>query len=54
MISDVPGCTWGTVSAMAQAGIRYFSAAPNYFDRIGAFMVEWQDKPILVGLSFWQ
>ncbi len=45
MISDVPGYTWGTVTAMAQAGIRYFSAAPNFFDRIGTFMVEWQDKP---------
>src|SRR5271170_3461692 len=45
MISDVPGYTWGTVSAMAQAGVRYFSAAPNRFDRIGSFMVEWQDKP---------
>ncbi len=45
MISDVPGYTWGTVSAMAQAGIRYFSAAPNFFDRIGTFMAEWQDKP---------
>ncbi len=45
MLSDVPGFTWGTVTAMAQAGIRYFSAAPNYFDRIGSFMVEWQDKP---------
>ncbi len=45
MISDVPGYTWGTVTAMAAAGIRYFSAAPNYFDRIGTFMVEWQDKP---------
>ena len=45
MISDVPGYTWGTVSAMAQAGIRYFSAAPNYFDRIGTFMVAWQDRP---------
>ena len=45
MISDVPGYTWGTVSAMAQAGIRFFSAAPNFFDRIGTFMVEWQDKP---------
>jgi len=45
MISDVPGYTWGTVSAMAQAGIRYFSAAPNFFDRIGTFMVQWQDKP---------
>lgn len=45
MLSDVPGFTWGTVTAMAQAGIRYFSAAPNFFDRIGTFMVAWQDKP---------
>ena len=45
MMSDVPGFTWGTVMAMSQAGIRYFSAAPNYFDRIGTFMVAWQDKP---------
>jgi hypothetical protein len=45
MISDVPGYTWGTISAMAQAGIRYFSAAPNWFDRIGRIMAEWQDKP---------
>src|SRR5882724_7267893 len=45
MMSDVPGFSWGTVTAMAQAGIKYFSAAPNYFDRIGTFMVTWQDKP---------
>ena len=45
MMSDVPGFSWGTVAAMEQAGIRYFSAAPNFFDRIGTFMVEWQDKP---------
>jgi alpha-mannosidase len=45
MISDVPGYSWGTVTAMAQAGIRYFSVAPNWFDRIGRIMVEWQDKP---------
>lgn len=45
MLSDVPGFTWGTVTAMAQAGIRYVSAAPNWFDRIGTLMVEWQDKP---------
>ncbi|HXS06618.1 MAG TPA: glycoside hydrolase family 38 C-terminal domain-containing protein [Rhizomicrobium sp.] len=45
MMSDVPGFTWGTVAAFAQAGIRYFSAAPNYFDRIGTFMVTWQDRP---------
>lgn len=46
MLSDVPGYTWGTVNAMAQAGIRYFSAAPNYFDRIGRFMETWQDRPM--------
>jgi alpha-mannosidase len=45
MISDVPGFTWGTATAMSQAAIRYFSAAPNYFDRIGSLMEEWQDKP---------
>jgi hypothetical protein len=45
MLSDVPGYTWGTISAMAQAGIRYFSNAPNWFDRIGRIMVDWQDKP---------
>ena len=45
MMSDVPGFSWGTVTAMSQAGIKYFSAAPNYSDRIGTFMVTWQDKP---------
>lgn len=45
MISDVPGATWGTVNAMAQAGIRYFSAAPNWFDRIGDLMQVWQERP---------
>jgi hypothetical protein len=45
MISDVPGYTWGTVAAMAQAGIRYFSAAPNYFDRIGDILPAWENKP---------
>jgi len=45
MISDVPGYTWGTVTAMAQAGIRYFSTAPNYFDRIGDILQRWENKP---------
>jgi alpha-mannosidase len=45
MISDVPGYTWSTVSALAQAGVRYFSFAPNYFDRMGGTMVSWQNKP---------
>ena len=45
MISDVPGYTWGTVTAMAQAGIKYFSAAPNYFDRIGDILQQCENKP---------
>ena len=45
MISDVPGYTWGTVTAMNQAGIRYFSVAPNWLDRIGDVLVEWENNP---------
>jgi hypothetical protein len=45
MISDVPGYTWGTVTALAQAGIKYFSAAPNFVDRIGTIMRDCQDRP---------
>ena len=45
MISDVPGYTWSIVSAMAQAGVKYFSFAPNYFDRMGGTMKEWQNRP---------
>jgi hypothetical protein len=45
MISDVPGYTWGTVTAMSQAGIKYFSAAPNFFDRIGDILVRWENRP---------
>jgi hypothetical protein len=43
MISDVPGFTWGGVSAMAQAGIRYLSDGPNYGEH--RFMAAWADKP---------
>lgn len=45
MLSDVPGFTWGTVTAMAQAGIRYFSCGPNWSDRIGTLRIAWSDKP---------
>ncbi len=45
MISDVPGYTWGTVTALKQAGIKYFSVAPNYFDRIGTILRDWENKP---------
>jgi alpha-mannosidase len=64
MISDVPGYTWGNVPAMNQAGIKYFTAAPNYFDRIGTILKEWENKPfywvgpdgksrVLVWIPFW-
>jgi len=64
MISDVPGYTWGVVQAMNHAGIRYFSTAPNYFDRIGDILVQWENKPfywvgpdgrsrVLVWIPFW-
>jgi alpha-mannosidase len=45
MISDVPGYTWGTVPALAQAGVRYWSIGPNWCDRIGTTMTTWQDRP---------
>lgn len=64
MISDVPGLTWGTVVALQQAGIKYLSAAPNYFDRIGDILQVWENKPfywqaadgkskVLVWIPFW-
>jgi alpha-mannosidase len=45
MISDVPGYTWGVISAMAQAGVKYWSIGPNFRDRIGATRAAWEDKP---------
>lgn len=45
MISDVPGYTWGVVTAMAKAGIKYFSPAPNNFDRIGTILQQMEEKP---------
>ena len=30
---------------MAQAGVKYLSFAPNYFDRMGGTMKEWQNRP---------
>jgi hypothetical protein len=45
MSSDVPGYTWGVVSAMAQAGVKYWSIGPNYIDTIGTSMVAWENKP---------
>jgi hypothetical protein len=44
MLSDVPGCTWGMVPALAQAGIKYLSLAPNEGDRVGDIH-GWDDRP---------
>lgn len=44
MISDVPGWTWGLVTAMAQSGIKYLSSGPNPFHRVGWIGVL-NDKP---------
>ena len=43
--SDVPGFSWGLVSALAQSGVRYFATAPNTGDRIGYTLQAWGDKP---------
>lgn len=45
MLSDVPGFTWGTVTAMSQADLRYLSAAPNNSDRIGRLRSTWSERP---------
>lgn len=46
MASDVPGFAWGTVSALAKGGVKYFSSGPNEFDRIGNFNKTWGDNPV--------
>src|SRR5271157_1138988 len=43
--SDVPGFSWGIVSAMAQSGVKYFATAPNSGDRTGYVIEAWGDKP---------
>jgi hypothetical protein len=45
LVSDVPGFTWGIVSALAQSGVKYFASAPNNGDRIGYVIEQWGDKP---------
>lgn len=44
MLTDVPGCTWGMVSVLAQSGIKYLSLAPNSNHRIG-HIHDWDGKP---------
>jgi alpha-mannosidase len=53
MHTDIPGLAWPTVTALAQAGVRYFSSGPNYMpnlkpdggDRIGSTLEEHGDRP---------
>ena len=45
MISDVPGYTWGTVTALTQAGIRYFSVGVNASSRNGNVLTQWENRP---------
>lgn len=56
MMSDIPGLTWGMVTALSQNGIKYFSMAPNYVpfyltggSRVGNLHKEWGDFPF-----YWQ
>lgn len=44
MTADVPGLTWGSVTAMRQAGIKYYTSAPNLGTR-GGDIQKWQNKP---------
>jgi hypothetical protein len=45
MITDTPGCPWGMVPAMAQAGVKYCALGMNFGHRIGRAMTAWEDKP---------
>jgi hypothetical protein len=53
MMSDVPGQSWGTVTAMAENGVRYFSSGPNYVPTlgrlgshgVGLYNLKWGDVP---------
>jgi hypothetical protein len=47
-ICDVPGWTWGLVSMMAQAGVKYFAIGPNHSARIGTIH-QWDNRPF-----YWQ
>ena len=45
LISDIPGQSWGIVTALAQSGIHRFAIAPNNGDRIGWVLADWGDRP---------
>jgi len=45
MTSDIPGFTWGIVPALAQVGVKYFSACPNLNHRLGSVHEAWDERP---------
>jgi alpha-mannosidase len=45
LISDIPGQSWGIVTALARSGLRYSAIAPNNGDRIGYVLQDWGDRP---------
>lgn len=45
MITDVPGYTWGLISLLGEAGVKYFSMGPNDSARIGFTHEAWDEKP---------
>ena len=45
VISDIPGQSWGIVTALRNSGIRWFALAPNNGDRTGYTIETWGDRP---------
>lgn len=45
LISDIPGQSWGIVTALAHSGIHRFAIAPNNGDRVGYVLEDWGDRP---------
>ena len=45
MITDIPGWTWGLVTALANSGVKYLSLGTNRGHRIGDIIEAWGDKP---------
>lgn len=43
--TDVPGVTWGDVTALSEAKIKYLVLMPNGIDRIGGVLRLWRDRP---------
>ncbi len=43
--TDVPGVSWGYVSALHESGIRNLVLMPNAGDRVGRTLSTWGDKP---------